>query len=321
MLPKVYIDGHVGTTGLRIRDWMADRTDVELVTLPDDLRKDADARRSTILESDIAVLCLPDDAAREVASWTEDSNTRLIDASTAHRVADEWVYGLPELHSGQRESIIQAKNVSNPGCYPSAFVLLTRPLIDAGLVSEDAPLSVHALSGYSGGGRSMIEKWESPDIGLESLPHEAPYSLDKIHKHIPEMVKYASLTAEPQFVPAVGPFRCGMRVEVPIQASLLSQRADGAKVWETFHKLYENETFVKVAPMAEPGAIDEWSFDPQSCNDTNLIELHVVPHPSGHLLLVALLDNLGKGASGAAIQNLNLMLGISENTGLSESSD
>ena len=167
MLPKVYIDGHVGTTGLRIRDWMADRTDVELVTLPDDLRKDTDARRSTILESDIAVLCLPDDAAREVASWTEDSDTRLIDASTAHRVADDWVYGLPELHSGQRESIIQAKNVSNPGCYPSAFVLLTRPLIDAGLVSEDAPFSIHALSGYSGGGRSMIEKWESPDIGLE----------------------------------------------------------------------------------------------------------------------------------------------------------
>jgi N-acetyl-gamma-glutamyl-phosphate reductase len=231
------------------------------------------------------------------------------------------VYGLPELHSGQRESIIQAKNVSNPGCYPSAFVLLARPLIDAGLVSEDAPFSIHALSGYSGGGRSMIEKWESPDIGLESLPHEVPYSLDKMHKHIPEMVKYASLTAEPQFVPAVGPFRCGMRVEVPIHASLLSQRADGAKVWETFHKLYENETFVKVASMAEPGAVDEWSFDPQSCNDTNLIELHVVPHPSGHLLLVALLDNLGKGASGAAIQNLNLMLGISENTGLPEASD
>ena len=320
MLPKVYIDGHVGTTGLRIRDWMANRTDVELVTLQDDLRKDADARRSTILESDIAVLCLPDDAAREVASWTEDSNTRLIDASTAHRIADDWVYGLPELNSGQRESIIQAKNVSNPGCYPSAFVLLTRPLIDAGVVSEDAPFSIHALSGYSGGGRSMIENWESPDIGLESLPHEAPYSLDKIHKHIPEMVKYASLTAEPQFVPAVGPFRCGMRVEVPIHASLLSQRADGAKVWETFHKLYENETFVKVAPMGELGAIDEWSFDPQSCNDTNLIELHVVPHPSGHLLLVALLDNLGKGASGAAIQNLNLMLGISENTGLPEAS-
>ena len=320
MLPKVYIDGHVGTTGLRIRDWMANRTDVELVTLQDDLRKDADARRSTILESDIAVLCLPDDAAREVASWTEDSNTRLIDASTAHRIADDWVYGLPELNSGQRESIIQAKNVSNPGCYPSAFVLLTRPLIDAGVVSEDAPFSIHALSGYSGGGRSMIENWESPDIGLESLPHEAPYSLDKIHKHIPEMVKYASLTAEPQFVPAVGPFRCGMRVEVPIHTSLLSQRADGAKVWETFHKLYENETFVKVAPMGELGAIDEWSFDPQSCNDTNLIELHVVPHPSGHLLLVALLDNLGKGASGAAIQNLNLMLGISENTGLPEAS-
>lgn len=321
MLPKVYIDGHVGTTGLRIHDWMADRTDVELITLPDDLRKDSQARRATILESDVAVLCLPDDAAREVASWTEDSDTRLIDASTAHRVADDWVYGLPELQAGQRESISQAKNVSNPGCYPSAFVLLTRPLIEAGLLSEDAPFSIHALSGYSGGGRSLIGKWEDPDIGLESLPFEAPYSLDKIHKHIPEMVKYASLSSEPQFIPAVGPFRCGMRVEVPIHASLLAQDADGGTVWETLHNIYEGETFVRVAPMPEPGAVDEWSFDPQSCNDTNIMELHVVPHPSGHILLVALLDNLGKGASGAAIQNLNLMLGFPENTGLPEAAE
>lgn len=316
MLPRVYIDGHVGTTGLRIRDWMEDRTDLELITLPDDLRRDSQARRARILESDLAVLCLPDDAAREVAEWTRDSDTRLIDASTAHRVSEGWVYGLPELAEEQRYSITRAKNVSNPGCYPSAFVLLTRPLTDAGLLSVDAPLSIHALSGYSGGGRSLIERWEDPDIGLESLPHEAPYSLDRVHKHIPEMVRYAGLTTEPQFIPAVGPFRCGMRVEVPIHVSLLPQDAGGREVWETLQRHYAGETFVRVAPMVEAGGLDEWSLDPQVCNDTNVMELHVTPHPSGHVLLTALLDNLGKGASGAAIQNLNLMLGFSESAGL-----
>ncbi len=316
MLPKVFIDGHTGTTGLRIHQWMAGRDDIELLTLPEELRRNPEERRGQILEADVAVLCLPDDAAEEVAGWVEDAGTRLIDASTAHRVAEGWTYGLPELQPGQRQAIQEAKLVSNPGCYPTGFTLLVRPLVDAGLLPADAPISINALSGYSGGGNSLISKWEDTDNGLDNLPYEAPYSLHQRHKHIPEMMKYAQVTAEPQFVPAVGPFRCGMRVQVPLHAAMLSEEATGEKVWEALYDRYQGEQFVEVAHLPEPGAHNERSYDPEICNDSNLIRLHVAPHPSGHVLLVALLDNLGKGACGAAIQNLNLMLGFKEEAGL-----
>ena len=316
MLPKVFIDGHTGTTGLRIHQWMAAREDVELLTLPAALRRNPEERRGQILESDVAILCLPDDAAVEVAEWVQESDTRLIDASTAHRVAAGWAYGLPELEPGQRSAIGQAKYVSNPGCYPTGFILLVRPLIDAGLLAPDAPVSINALSGYSGGGNTLIEKWENPDSGLSGLPYEAPYALYQRHKHVPEMMRYGGVSAEPQFVPAVGPFRCGMRVQVPIHASLLAPGTTGATVWETLYERYLGEPFVQVAPRPEPGTLDERSFDPEACNDSNRIQLHVAAHPSGHILLVALLDNLGKGACGAAIQNLNLMLAFPEDAGL-----
>ena len=316
MLPKVFIDGHTGTTGLRIHQWMAAREDVELLTLPQDLRRNPEERRGQILESDVAILCLPDDAAVEVAEWVQESDTRLIDASTAHRVAAGWAYGLPELESGQRSAIGQAKYVSNPGCYPTGFILLVRPLIDAGLLAPDAPVSINALSGYSGGGNTLIEKWENPDSGLSGLPYEAPYALYQRHKHVPEMMRYGGVSAEPQFVPAVGPFRCGMRVQVPIHASLLAPGTTGETVWETLYERYLGEPFVQVAPRPEPGTLDERSFDPEACNDSNRIQLHVAAHPSGHILLIALLDNLGKGACGAAIQNLNLMLAFPEDAGL-----
>ena len=316
MLPKVFIDGHTGTTGLRIHQWMAAREDVELLTLPQDLRRNPEERRGQILESDVAILCLPDEAAVEVAEWVQESDTRLIDASTAHRVAAGWAYGLPELESGQRSAIGQAKYVSNPGCYPTGFILLVRPLIDAGLLAPDAPVSINALSGYSGGGNTLIEKWENPDSGLSGLPYEAPYALYQRHKHVPEMMRYGGVSAEPQFVPAVGPFRCGMRVQVPIHASLLAPGTTGETVWETLYERYLGEPFVQVAPRPEPGTLDERSFDPEACNGSNRIQLHVAAHPSGHILLVALLDNLGKGACGAAIQNLNLMLAFPEGAGL-----
>jgi N-acetyl-gamma-glutamyl-phosphate reductase len=316
MRPRVYIDGHVGTTGLRIREWMARRTDVELLTLPDAQRKDVRARRERISTSDLSVLCLPDDAAREAALWAADAATRVLDASTAHRVAEGWVYGLPELTGVQRDAIRQAQRVANPGCYSSAFILLLRPLIDAGVVAATAPLTCHALSGYSGGGRGMIEKWEDPVGGLRALAYEAPYALDRVHKHIPEMVRYAGLQREPYFEPAVGPFRCGMRVQIPLHADVLRAGSGGTPVWEALHERYRDEPFVRVIPMAEPLEAHERSFDPQACNDSNRIELHVVPHPSGHVLLMAILDNLGKGASGVAIQSLNLMLGFDETTGL-----
>ena len=318
MLPKVFIDGRTGTTGLRIYEWMAGRGDVELLTLPEELRRNPEERREKILESDVTILCLPDDAAREVAEWVRGSDTRLIDASTAHRVADDWIYGLPELAPGQREAIGEAKNVANPGCYPSGFLLSVRPLIDAGVLKDDAPISINALSGYSGGGTSLIAKWEDPEIGLSDLPYEAPYSLDSRHKHIPEMMKYSGIKVEPQFVPAVGPFRCGMRVQVPLHASMLMSDANGEAVWEALYERYDGESYVEVANWSGSKKVDERSFDAQVCNDSNRIKLNVVPHPSGHVLLIALLDNLGKGASGAAIQNLNLMLGLDESAGLPE---
>lgn len=316
MSPRVYIDGHAGTTGLRIRDWMEPRTDVELLAPPMEQRKDPEVRRACIAQADLVVLCLPDDAAREAAIWAQDAGTRVLDASTAHRVAEGWVYGLPELEPAQRQAIAAAPCVSNAGCYATAFVLLVRPLVDAGLIAPDAPLTSHNLSGYTGGGRAMIERWEDPGDSLLSQVFEAPYALDRVHKHIPELVKYTGLEHAPVFIPAVGPFRCGMRVQVPVPATLLPAGSRGKQLWEVLHERYLGEPFVKVIPVAEPLGSDERSFDPRACNDSNRIELRVLPHPSGHVLLMALLDNLGKGASGVAIQNLNLMLGLEETAGL-----
>lgn len=316
MPPVVYIDGHVGTTGLRIREWLAFRKDIDLVSLSETDRKSTEARREALRAADVAVLCLPDDAAREAVIWTADARTRIIDASTAHRVSEEWVYGLPEMSPEQRGRIARARYVSNPGCYASAFILLVRPLVDAGVLAPEVPLAVHALSGYSGGGRSMIERWEDPGAGLVGLPFEAPYALERVHKHIPEMMRYAGLRAEPQFVPAVGPFRCGMRVEIPLHASILHDPHSAERIHALLAQRYATEAFVRVRPF-RAGEGGDWEFDPRVCNDTNRIDLAVAPHPSGHVLLIAILDNLGKGAAGVAIQNLNRLLALPEGTGLS----
>jgi N-acetyl-gamma-glutamyl-phosphate reductase len=325
MSNRVFIDGHAGTTGLRIRDWLADRVDLELLEIDAARRKNPDARRECLEAADIAVLCLPDDAATQAAEWLEGSDTKILDASTAHRIAEGWVYGLPELGEGQREAISQARLVSNPGCYPSAVILALRPLVDAELVPSDAPINVHALSGYSGGGRKKIEQWEDPAGDLVGLPYEAPYALDARHKHMPEMTKYCALEHEPHFVPAVGAFATGMRVQIPLHASLLPSGVSAKAVWEVLRSRYAKEAFVRVRPLLEPGlneeanreSNDEFALDPRACNDTNRIDLQVIAHETGHVLLVAVLDNLGKGASGVAIQNLNRMLGIDEDRGLS----
>jgi N-acetyl-gamma-glutamyl-phosphate reductase len=316
MRPRIFIDGHVGTTGLRIREWLADRDDLDVRTLSEAERRDERARRAQLDAADVAVLCLPDDAAREVAAWSDGSKVRLLDASTAHRVADGWCYGMPELAPSQRDAIRKAQRVSNPGCWPTGATLLLRPLVDAGFVARNAPITCHGLSGYSGGGNPMIAKWEDPAANLRALVYEAPYALDRVHKHVPEMQRFSGLAHEPQFAPAVGPFRCGMRVQIPLHAELLARGATGKAIWEALAERYRDEPFVRVAAFAEAAPVHERSLDPQACNDTNRIELHVLPHPSGHVLLVAILDNLGKGAAGAAIQNLNLMLGLAETTGL-----
>ena len=326
--PRIFIDGHVGTTGLRIREWLAPRVDLELWTLTESERKSEPARKKAIAESDLTVLCLPDEASRQAAAWADEAGARLIDASSSHRVSDGWVYGLPELTATHREAIRDARFVTNPGCYASAFVLLVRPLVDEGLLSGDTALSIHGLSGYSGGGKLLIERWESSDNGRIALPFEAPYALDRIHKHVPEMQRYANLAHPPQFVPAVGPFKCGMRVEIPIHSSLLHnssapdaresepKEATGEAVWKVLADRYRDEPFIEVEPYLGFEPVDDFALDPTSLNDTNRMQLHVLPNPAGHVLVVALLDNLGKGASGCAIQSLNLMLGLGETTGL-----
>lgn len=316
MPAKLYIDGQAGTTALRVRDWLTGRDDIEIIAIPEELRKEPAARKQIMRRADVVLLCLPDDAAKEAAVWLADSPVRILDASTAHRVSDGWVYGLPELTKGQRQRIAGAPRVANPGCYSSAVILMVRPLIDAGLITPETPLSIHALSGYSGGGRSLIERWQDPARGLSRLPHEAPYSITRRHKHIPEIMRHGALSAEPFFLPSVGPFRCGMRVQIMIPAQALPAGSNGKVMWETLAVRYHEEPFVEVEPLMDANTTDELTFDPQAHNGTNRLSLRVLAHDSGHVLLMARLDNLGKGAAGVAIQNLNLMLGVPENTGL-----
>jgi N-acetyl-gamma-glutamyl-phosphate reductase len=313
---KIYIDGQAGTTALRIREWLAGRDDLEVVSLPEERRKEPQARKQALRDAAIVVLCLPDDAAKQAVAWLADSPVRILDASTAHRVSEGWVYGLPELVAGQRERIAKAQRVANPGCYASAVILLLRPLVDDQLIASDTALSIHALSGYSGGGRSLIERWEDPSRGLLKLAHEAPYSIGKVHKHVPEIMVHGGLSVEPQFLPSVGPFRCGMRVQIMIPAKALPKTTTAQAMWDALAARYEKETFIEVEPLTDASEVDESTFDPQANNETNRISLRLLPHQSGHVLLMARLDNLGKGAAGVAIQNLNLMLGIPERTGL-----
>ena len=317
MSAKVFIDGHAGTIGLRIRELLQGRHDLSLLELAESRRKDPGARRDMLNDCDVAVLCLPDAAAVEAVGLIENPAVRVIDGSTAHRVSEGWVYGLPELTPSQREAVRNAKRVGNPGCYPTGVSLLLRPLLDAQLLAHDVPITIHALSGYTGGGKAMIEKWESTDRALLKLPYEVPYALTHKHKHVAEMMRYGALSTEPQFVPSVGPFRSGMRIEIPLHAALLPASGGAQAIFEEYRLRYEGERFIRVIPFTDAQRTDERTLDPSVCNGTNRVELRVVQHESGHVLLIAVLDNLGKGASGAAVQSLNLMLGLPEASGLS----
>jgi N-acetyl-gamma-glutamyl-phosphate reductase len=311
----VYIDGQAGTTGLRIHQFLADRSDIEVIEIDPSRRKDPAARAEMLRTADASILCLPDDASREAADLVGDADTVIIDASTAFRTDRSWAYGLAELTPGHRDVLAAAKRISNPGCYPQTVILGLRPLIAAGLVRADAPIAVHAVSGYTGGGKSLIAKWEDAETKLLELDREAFYALERVHKHVPEMQEYAGLEHAPFFAPAVGPFATGMRVCVPLHASMLDGGATAQTVHATLSDRYAREPFVSVPPL-RTSALDERDLDPHACDGTNRIELHVLANPSGHVMLVGLLDNLGKGAGGSAVQCMNLALGLGETTGL-----
>jgi N-acetyl-gamma-glutamyl-phosphate reductase len=315
MAPKVFIDGEAGTTGLQIRQRLESRRDLELVSIDPALRKDLETRREFMNTSDAVVLCLPDDAAKEAVSLIESNSVRVIDASTAHRTAPGWTYGFPEMCQGQRKAVAASTRVSNPGCYPTGFIALVRPLVDDGLLPKSWPLMVNAVSGYSGGGKPMIAEFEDEASDTYTAVPYRIYGMGMTHKHVPEMQFHAKLTQRPLFAPAVGRYRQGMIVEVPLQLRALPVAPRIKEIHAALKQAYAGETFIEVAPLDECASLK--TLDPEGLNGANRMRLYVFGSDEhGQARLVALLDNLGKGASGAAVQNLNLMLGLPETAGL-----
>ncbi|PQZ84148.1 MULTISPECIES: N-acetyl-gamma-glutamyl-phosphate reductase [unclassified Brevundimonas] len=310
MTHTIFIDGEAGTTGLEIRERLEARTDLELILLGD-RRRDVAARREALNSADAVILCLPDDAAKEAVSMIENPSVRVIDASTAFRVDPAWTYGFAEMDAGQRAAIAASTRVSNPGCYPTGFIGLMRPLVRAGLVPSTQPVTVNAVSGYSGGGKAMIAEFEAAGA---STAFRA-YGLTLKHKHVPEMTQHTGLTRNVLFAPAVGNYRQGMLVEAPLHLSALPETPSVERLHGALLEAYDGQRFVEVADLDETEAMT--GIEPEALNGTNRMRLHVFGDRGGEQArLVAMLDNLGKGASGAAVQNLNIMLGLDETTGL-----
>lgn len=308
MKPKIFIDGEHGTTGLQIRARLADRDDIEVISVPVDRRKDAAARAEFLNAADIAILCLPDDAAKESVALIGNGSTRVIDASTAHRVAEGWTYGFAEMDAAQADAIAAAKLVANPGCWPQGPIAMLRPLIKAGLLPADFGVTMNGISGYSGGGRQMVEDYEAKG---EDAPDYLPYGLTFQHKHVPELRLYAGLARDPLMQPVVGNFAQGMVTAVPLQLGHLDRVPTGADLHAAIADHYAGlrHSVVEVAPFAAVERVPE--LNPETYNDTNRMRLHVFANDKrAQALLVAVYDNLGKGASGAAVQNMDLMLGL-----------
>ena len=318
----VFVDGQEGTTGLRIHEYLAARADIEVLKIDADKRKDASERARLLNAADVAFLCLPDAAAKEAAALVTKPSTCLIDASTAHRTAPGWVFGLPELAPDQRAKIRAGKRIANPGCHATAFILLLRPLVDAGIVPRELLLSATSITGYSGGGKKMIEQYESAAAaraagagGDPKFESPRPYGLKLGHKHLPEMVAHTGLAVAPVFLPIVANFYKGLAVSVPLHLAQLARGTDGTTLQRALEQRYAGERFVRVLPLSDPATLDDGFFDLQACNDSNRVDLFVFANDT-QAVLMARIDNLGKGASGAAVQAMNLHLGCDEGLGL-----
>jgi N-acetyl-gamma-glutamyl-phosphate reductase len=311
MAHKVFVDGQEGTTGLKINEYLARRPDVEVLRIDPALRKDAAERKRLINASDVTFLCLPDAAAREAATLADNPRTCLIDASTAHRVDPAWTFGLPELAREQRARIRASCRIANPGCHATAFILAVRPLVADGLLPATARIAASSISGYSGGGKKLIANYEA-----RRLNAPRPYALGQTHKHLPEMRLYAGLDATPVFQPIVGPFYQGLAVTVYLHSAQFSRKAAPEEVRQILAGYYAGEPFIRAAPLSLEANTDEGGyFDVEANNGTNRVDLFVFGNEE-RMLLVARLDNLGKGASGAAVQSMNVHLGIDERLGL-----
>ena len=306
MVAKVFIDGEVGTTGLQIAQRLRLRDDIALISLAEEIRKDLNARVDALCQADVGILCLPDAASKEISAAVAGENVRLIDASTAHRVDPDWDFGFAEIGPEYRRALETSARVSNPGCYSSAAIALLAPLTAAGLIAGDAPISINAVSGYSGGGKALIQEFEAGEVD----GHFA-YATAQGHKHVPEIMRYGGLSQQPIFVPSVGHFAQGMLVQIPLPFLPASKTPD---VQAALASHYSAQHFVRYVDHDAYGA----RIDPRMLNDTNYMDLSVKAAPDGRCcVLYAVLDNLGKGASGAAVQNLNIMLGLDETVGLS----
>ncbi len=307
MTANVFIDGDQGTAGLKIRELLSGRRDISLISLPEASRKSAAARAVALNDCDVAVLCLPDEAALQAVASIRSPRVRVIDASSAHRTQAAWTYGFAEMSPRQSEDIARARRVSNPGCYPTGAIALLRPLVDAGCLRADAPLSIHAVSGYSGRGRAGIEAHEGPQ-GTAALPFQT-YGLDLQHKHVPEIRLHSGLNGRPFFVPSYGSFRQGIALTIPLHASMLSRAMTAQALRDVLEQRYRAERHVQVLAATRTDAMTR--LDPQALNGSNNLQLAVFGNDAhGQILLSAVFDNLGKGASGAVVQNLELMLGL-----------